>query len=59
MQEARHWLDFDRRLGVSNQIVFHLFIWLYTLIEIARLLIYEVEMFGTYNKGRGLTYMYV
>ena len=59
VQEARHWLDFDRRLGVPNQVVFHLFIWLYTLIEIARLLIYEVEMFGIYNKGRGLTYMYV
>ena len=59
VHEAKHWLDFDKRLGVPNQVVFHLFIWLYLLIAIARLLIYEVEIFGPYNKDRGLTYMYV
>ena len=39
--------------------VFHLFIWLYTLIAVLRLLVYEVGIFGTYNKGKGLTSMYV
>ena len=58
-QEARHWLDFDKRLGIPNQVVFHLYIWFFVLIAVARLLVYEVEIFGTYNKGRGLTNIYV
>ena len=42
IQEANHWLNFDKRLGVPNQVVLHLFIWLYTLIATTKLLIYEV-----------------
>ena len=41
VQEAKHWLDFDRRLNIPDQVVFHVFIWVYTLVALARFLVYE------------------
>ena len=56
--EVKYYLDFDRRLNIPDQVVFHLFVWFYTLISVLELLVYEFQIFGTYNKDKGLTAMY-
>ena len=57
-QEAKFWLDYDRRLNISNQVVFHVFIWAYSLVALARFLVYEMSIFGHFARLKGLTIIY-
>ena len=58
VQEVKYWLDFDRRLNISNQVVFHVFIWTYSLVALARFLVYEMSIFGHFARLKGLTIIY-